>query len=312
MPAETNQAAVDAERNLQAYFLALFDRIFPPGYLIPIKSPGPGYELFQAFAKMAERMSLAVAHTKVAGLTLTAAGPQKAQCNVTLTRSSPGTNAVTVKAGTICRASKGQRDFALMADVSFTGGDLGPHTGTVQAVAAGYEWNIPGPKTSASGITLPGEIDTLFSPVLDPAFGDATFAVAQATDATGGQDAVLDQIGLDRGLPRAVGELDAAYAARLNSIPDTISPGAFSRLLATLLATYGVTATLVELWDIRFQTVWDAPSNSIAANANYAPNLFAYDDTRTVNPIGGGPSFFDRWLPPSRAAGSIVVPQILV
>lgn len=308
---ETNQAAVDAERNLQAYYLAMFDRIFPPGYMVSIKSPGPGYELFQAFAKMAERLSLAVAHSKVAGLILTAAGGQQAQCNVTFTRSSPGTNAVTIKAGTVVRASKGQRDFALMSDVAFSASDLGPHTGTVQAVANGYEWNIPGPKTTITGAVLPGEIDTLYSPVLDPPFGDATFAVAQQTDATGGQDAALDQLGLDRNLPRTTGEPDAAYGLRITSLPDTVSPGAFTRLVSALLSPYGVSATLIELSSITLQTVWDAPANSISANANYSPTLFAYDDTRTTNPIGGAPVFFDRWLS-GRVGGIVLVPEILV
>ncbi len=476
--AETNQAAVDAERNLQAYYLAMYDRIFPPGYLVSIKSPGPGYELFQAFAKAAERLSLAVAHTKVAGLILTAAGGQQAQATVSFTRPAPGTNAVTLKAGTIVRASKGQRDFVLMADVVFNAGNVGPRVGTVQAIANGYEWNIPGPKapgmnlltwsedftkgagdgstgawqgyynikptittgfvdpfggtgaqrftfpasgggggpgnaysgiigvidpsfqllqtittsiwvrapggsaadirlgrqdgsvvaiaptsawqrfvvtaapdgsgqdnrllelftnatngqvvdvfgaqaeigsvatnyiktTSRPVINLQGEIDTLYSPVMDPPFGDSTFVVTQITDATGGQDAVLDQIGLDRNLPRTSGESDAAYAARINSLPDTVSPGAFTRLLSTLLAPYGVTATLIELSSITLQTVWDAPANTIPANANYSPTLFAYDDTRTTNPIGGAPAFFDRWLP-GRVGGIAVIPQLLV
>jgi hypothetical protein len=34
----------------QQDFLDLLDRILPEGYLAPIKDPGPGYEILQAFA----------------------------------------------------------------------------------------------------------------------------------------------------------------------------------------------------------------------------------------------------------------------
>lgn len=46
----------------QQYYLDLLGRLFPEEYVLPLKDPGPGYELFQAMAKVAERMSQAVDH----------------------------------------------------------------------------------------------------------------------------------------------------------------------------------------------------------------------------------------------------------
>lgn len=275
--AELNADHVAAEQKLQAYYLAMFDRLLPLGYLDGLKSPGPGYELLQAFAKLAERMSTAVAHYKVAGLVATAAGGQLAQGTVSFTRT--GAAAVTVKAGTVVRASNGQRDFVLVQDVVFGAGVLGPLTGTVQAAAFGYEWNLPGPRTTASGDVIPGEIDTMLTPVTDPSYADPTLTVAQVTDTTGGQDAVLDQIGLDMSLPRASGETDLRYAVRITTLPDTVSPGAIERACHAALDPYGATFQLIEVPSILLQTCYDGPSAAIPGSL-YDPNLFTYDDPR--------------------------------
>jgi hypothetical protein len=195
----------------------------------------------------------------------------------------------------------------------FGAGDVGPHTGTVEAVAAGYEWNLPGPVTTATGAVLPGEIDAIVFPVLDPPYGDPTIAVAQLTDTTGGEDAVLDQIGLDRDLPRALGETDPYFRVRINTLPDTVSMGAIERAVAAAFLAWGVTATVIETWDIRYQTCWDAPAAPIPANPLYDPNLFCYDDPRAFG-WNSPPAlaFRNVWLDERefRAAFVVVIPTI--
>lgn len=45
---------------VQQDFLDLFDRLFPLHWLSPIKDPGPGYEVLQSYARLFERLSVAV------------------------------------------------------------------------------------------------------------------------------------------------------------------------------------------------------------------------------------------------------------
>jgi len=296
---ETNQAAVDAERKLQQWFLDLFDRVLPPSYLTSLKNPGPGYELFQAFAKLAERLSTAVAHTKVAGLIMTAAGPQRARCTVAFSRSPPATNAVTLKLGSVVRASNGQRDYVLMTDVAFGAGDVGPHSVVVEAVAPDYKWNLPGPVTTPGGHVIPGEVDTAQALIQEPPFSDTTFVVAQVDDATGGQDAMLDQHGLDRDIARRTGETDAFYRLRITTLPDTVSPGAISRFLHSIFDPLGVSFAIVEMWSPAFQTCWNCPSVA-PAGSGLDTNLFVYNDPRPA-----WPPFRNRWM--SGIVGFIVV-----
>jgi len=306
---ETNKPAVDAERQLQAHYLSVLDRLLPRAYLDSLKSPGPGYEQLQGFAKLCERLSLAVAHYKVGGIIGTSAGPQRSRCHVALSRSAPGTLAVTVKAGSIVRASKGNRDFVLLGDVVFAALDVGPHNVIVEAVAAGYEWNIPGPVTLPGGVVLPGEIDTAFSVIQDPPYTDASIVVAQVDDATGGQDAVLDEHAIDRGLRRSGGETDPALQLRITTLPDTVSPGAFNRLLHALLDPLGATFELIEVWDQRFQTCWNGPNTVFPAPSTYAPNLFAYNDPRPPPAAPTPFSFYGRWM--SGIVGVIVVVPVI-
>lgn len=57
---------------------------------------------------------------------------------------------------------------------------------------------------------------------------------------TGGRHATLDQIGRERGMPRAPGEGDLDYAYRVSSLPDIISPASHVRICARDLSPLGI------------------------------------------------------------------------
>lgn len=301
LPVETNEALVLAETHNQAYFLDLFDRILPSDYLEPLKSPGPGYEVFQALAALGERISQAVARFSVGNFIGTAAGGQKAQANVLFSRPTFTAGTVVVQANTIVTTSQGDRRFVLLADVSFGATDLGPLTGLVEAIAFGYEYNVRGERTAADGELLPGEIDTIHSLYEDPPYGDPTIVVHQVEDASGGQAEMLDQLGIDRGLLRSPAEADDPYRTRIITLPDTVSPDAIRRALDAMLDPLGIPYELIETFEITYQTCYDAPPYPIAANPNYDPNLFCYDDPRR------GAHFDDVWLDDVEYRGAFVV-----
>jgi hypothetical protein len=302
LPVETNAAQVAAETNSQAYYLDLLSRLLPGSYLSALITPGPGYELLQAFAALAARASLATARCDIGSLIRTAAGGQKAQALVAFSRPDASHGAVTVLAGTIVTTSNGDRRFALLRDVVFGASDTGPIAGTVEAILPGYEWNVPGPKLTATGEVLPGDIDTIELPLQSPPFGDPTIVVEQTADSQGGMAQQLDGLGRDRDLDRSPGETDAHYRSRISTLPDTVSPGAILRAATALL---GFTPTMVETWDAAYQTCWDGPSTTFPPPSHYNPNLFAFDDARTT-------TFSDRWLDEVdyRGAFFIILPAL--
>jgi hypothetical protein len=281
----------------------LFDRILPQDYLIPLKSPGPGYELLQAFALAMARTSTACGNLELGLFITTALGGARATSTVSFSRASATAGAGVVKAGTVVTSTNRGTDFVTVLDVSFGAMDLGPHEVDVQAVASGEEWNVPGPKVAANGDAIPGEIDTVKVPVQDPPYWDPTIVVSQVKDATGGITALLDQLGLDRGIARGLAERDGHYRARVRSLPDTVSPDAILRVVNDLLIQVDASFDMVEFWRIDFQTVWDGPQ--VAAGL-YQPNLCTYDDPRPAYP------FRNRWLDESlhRGAFAVVVPNL--
>jgi hypothetical protein len=72
--------------------------------------------------------------------------------------------------------------------------------------------------------------------VENPPFGDPSLRVQQDPAGTGGTPGTLEQLGIDRGLVRLVGETADQYRVRVRSLPDTISRGAIDRAVATYLA----------------------------------------------------------------------------
>jgi hypothetical protein len=196
--------------------------------------------------------------------------------------------------------SVGGRDFVTTADVTFAPTDLGPKSVPVEAISVGYDWNVRGETTAATGDLLPGDIDTVKVLLETPDYGDVTFTVYQATPTTGGTDAALDALGNNRGLPRQVGETDDAYRARLRTLPDTISPAALRRVVDSILTPAGVDYDIIETFQHQYQECWDAPSTAIPGSA-FDPNLFTYDDPRYPYP------FKNRWLDENDFRGGIVI-----
>lgn len=366
---------------VQQDFLDLFDRLFPLHWLSPIKDPGPGYEVLQTYAKVAQRISEAVcrfggeafitsarsgavatgavvlvrdstnalvegAHATVASvsgglatitgladitasmvgsyLTLTdcyfagnagsflvaeylsptsvkianaaASAPDGNDGNIDWSIGIP----VTVKAGTVVSCSRGGQDFTTTEDVTFYPGTRGPFSVGVKAVAQGFEWNVPGEAIALDGLPLVGDIDTIKSLVEEPPLGDLTIQVQHFIATTGGADAALDALGADRSIYRIAGESDADYRTRIGQLPDTVSPGAVARSCKAVFEKYGAGFSIIETWDVSYQTCWDA-SGEYIAGSSFDPNLFVYDDPRPASP------FRNRWLDESEQRGCFIV-----
>lgn len=147
----------------QQDLLDLFDRILPGHYITPLKAPGPGYELLQAFAAVGARLSQAVEHYACSAYILSSSGGGFALGTVQLLRSAvnPEGIALTVKVGTVVKSSRGGRRYLTTEDVLFGPNDLGPFTVGIIAEVKGYEFNEPGPIVAADGTLLEGEIDTI-------------------------------------------------------------------------------------------------------------------------------------------------------
>jgi len=291
-----------AQGYTQQDLLDMLERILPMHYLQPLKDPGPGYELYQAAAKVGERLSLAVQRFSGDAYILSSSGGVKATGSVVLYRDAPSVEGipVVVKAGTTFRASKSGRLFVATADVTFAPAALGPLNIPVAALYEGYNYNEPGVVLTPDGTSLEGEIDTIVTLVEDPPMGDITIRARQESEVTGGLSPALDQQGADRGIYRGVGELDASYRGRIRALPDNISPNAVDRALQQLLLPFGISYDFIETFDVRYQTCWDAPPDSIAGS-QYDPNLFCYDDPRSPVP------FRNRWLDESEHRGAFIV-----
>jgi len=207
--------------------------------------------------------------------------------------------AVTVKAGTVVTTGATSRDYTTDVDVLFSPTDLGPKAVTVTAISHGYEWNQPGPVTTADGTVLPGEIDTIRTLVEDPPLLDIGIQVRQTVAASGGVDASLESLGADRGIERGSGEQLERYRNRVRALPDTVSINAFARTIIDMLAPYGLGYELIEAYDIAFQTMWDGLAYTPAGSA-YNPNLFAYD-------LPDEGPFRARWLDINNMWGGVIV-----
>jgi len=137
---------------------------------------------------------------------------------------------------------------------------VGPHDVGVVAELPGYGYNVPGPKTAASGETIPGSIDTVRVPLQDPVFGDPSIVVAQTTDATGGVSPFLDSLGRDRGLIRNSGETDGSYRTRTRALPDAVTPAAIRRQVGAWMGHRGLSGwQFIEGWDPALAVIADAP-----------------------------------------------------
>lgn len=228
-------------------FLGVFDRVLGDDYLAPLKSPGPGYEILQAFAASDARVSQGTVNSLNVYI-LSSQGGQLAQGFVAITRPTALAGAVVVNAGTLVTTSIGTRSFFTTSNAYFGASDLVAHTDPahptqsqsipIVAVAQGWDWNRQGQVNAANGDVLSGDIDTFLLLIETPPFGDPSVQVTNVEPILGGRAPVLDQIGLDMNLPRFQNETDTAYAARLRTLPDTISPLAVQRTINKILGPY--------------------------------------------------------------------------
>lgn len=273
--------------------LDLFDRLLPDHYLAPLKSPGPGYEYLQAVAEMVARVSSAVQHIGTGSYIRSATGGSYATATIEFYRPTFNAGALTINTGTVVGTAQGYR-YRTTAPVVFGATDYGPHAVTVEAEVRGWEWNQPGPVTTAAGDVLPGAIDRILVPLTIPDFADPSLLVRQVTGATGGVSPMLDGLGIDRGVVRNPGEADASYRARMSFLSDTLTPGAIDRqadaLLLPVLLLLGLDYFWLESWQIGYQTAYDCPVNTAHL---YPPpptlNVFVYVDASVVPPPSADP-----------------------
>lgn len=280
----------DAPHYTQNHFLRLFDRILPDDYIDPMKrGENRGYEVFQSAGAVGDRISKAVTRLQCGTYYTTAPCGSLATGTVEFFRDSAVSGAFTVLAGTVVTTSRHDRRFELTEDVVFGAGVIGPVSGSVRAIAEGYEWNLPGRRITAAGELLEGEIDTLVEVRLDPPLADLTLRVQQVVDTVGGAPPMLDGLGANRGIYRAAGESCASYRRRTTTIPDTVSPGAIVREVEAALDGVACSWEFVEEFSVQYQTCWDAPSPNPGTptyqatpplNPSFDDTLFAFDDDR--------------------------------
>jgi hypothetical protein len=256
--------------NNQAYYLRLAERVLDSDYIKGLQA-GEGYELLQAFAEINERASTALKNTAEGMFISYAQFGSFAEGTVEFYRTAAH-GAVIVKAGTIVQASGG-RFFRTLNDVSFGALDLGPVSANVRSIFQTYQHNVTGTIVTDSGITLPGEIDTIRILVEDPPFGDPSIKVRQISAMSGGRSPSLELLAIDRGVALQPGESAVSLAYRLRHLPENITPNAMRSALTTLLEPYKATFEFVEPFDLDFETAYDMGEGS---------NIFTYDDPRDL------------------------------
>lgn len=295
----------------QQHFLGVFDRTYPLEFIYPLKTnPNSGYELMQVAAKIGERLSLACQRLEAGNLILTAEGGQRATGIVEFYRANNMAGAVTVKAGSMVSTSDGGRDFITLADAVFGPTDLGPIEAPIEATAMGYEWNVLGQTITTAGLVLAGEIDEARQLIEDPPYGDPTIQVRNLLPTSGGQPAMLDALGVDRDLVRLVKEEDDHYRLRIRSLPTTITKTAIIAMLDAYLKPLQLDYTLIETWQVDYQTCWDAPQTTFSGNLDYSGDLFAYDDFREQGVVPLPPTslpMWNRWLDEAEFRGAFIV-----
>ena len=315
-PAGSNAAYFD-----EAFFLSLLDRRFPYEYMQPLKvGLNSGYELFRAIASVSARASRAIERLETGCIIMFSSGGARAEVEVQFSRPSATAGAVRLLAGTVVAASVTGRKFVTLADVEFGALELGPKTVTVRALSNSWQYNVAGQSiTPVSNITLEGEIDQIVRMIqVNPATGlrdfiDKTIVVKNIAEATGGKAAMLDGLGLDRGVVRGSTEEDETFRYRVRALPDTVSPAAIRRALNDLRDAWGVDYQFVETFERTYQTSFDYPSSNSGVPTSLSPypaqltpyeNVFVFDDPRPAYP-----PFANRWLDSveDRAAFIVVV-----
>jgi hypothetical protein len=284
--------------------LVVLDGVLYEGYLTPIRTVGPGYELYQGQAAVFARVGLAVNRTETDAYIITASSPAVASGTVQFARPSAAAGAVTMKAGSIVRASQFGAAYVTTADAVFDVDDVGPVDAPVIALGYGYEYNVPGTYTAPNGDVDPGAIDVIDLPLQDPPFGDESILVNNAADITGGTPPALDLHGLERNLVRYPNETAMAFCQRIRTVTDTVSPAAIKRQLHRYLMPSGLGWRTVETWTAEYQVCYDAPDPQPGDDPTYLDTTFTFDDPRQgdyTSPI------FGRWLGIQDYVGAFLV-----
>lgn len=291
-------------------FLELIARTFPPSWLEGLQNPGPGYELVECYAAIAERLDLAAERVRQSLYAYLAPSSAFATVTLSLTRTTTAAE-VTVKLGSSFKDRYG-RQYLLTEDVTFAIGDDGPHQVVARAAAPGYQFNQLGPYTTAGGEAVEGGINTRSYLMLDPVFGDTSIVAEQVNDATGGVTGLLDLHAEDRGMPRLPGESDDQLRARIRRLPDTTTPAAINRFLQSVFGPLGQQFWVFEPFEQGVAGVTDASTQDVG---DYETNLMAYDDERvpggSPTPPGNGVFWGRMWdTREARGAFVVVVPKL--
>jgi hypothetical protein len=286
----------------QAQLLAIIERSYPREYLEGLRSsPTGGYEQLEAAALVFERVSRAVAELYCCSLLAYAHGPAFSTGVVEFVRETDAEGAITIKAGSFVAASANGRRFVISADVVFGPTDLGPVAVAVVAEEPDQAYDLQGVFLSASGQTLPGEVDTIAELALGSGF-DPNMQVRQLASFSGGRTPCLDGLGQDLLVPRFEGESDDRYRLRIIQKPDTVSPAAIERGLDLLLNALGLHACLREVGTERLPGIfYDAGSS--ADSPQVPANNYAYDMDFSTRPADR----FKVWLDAASFRGFFLV-----
>lgn len=133
-----------------------------------------------------------------------------------------------------------------------------------------------------------------FNPTVDPSgigwkildwVVDWGLVVTNPSSPTGGRAAMLDTLGAERRIGRVSGESDAAYAVRVATLADVVTPNAVRRAANRVLGPQGFAACLREIGDMTYFPgfFYDA-GGSAAGDSQHLPDTlaaqsrnFAYD-----------------------------------
>lgn len=265
-----------------------------------------GWDLIRAAAAMWARVSDAIANCDAQSYPSLATGPALATVALEFSRPNAAAGAVTIKAGSLVRASRTGAMFRLVADVVFSSVAVGPISGVGLAIGYGEEWNVLGRYVAPDGGVLPGEVDTIDLPLLSPPAADWTLLVTNPDPGEGGQLGILDVHGADVNVHRIPGENDANYALRIVNVADAVSPRAVRDQVRRFMDAIGYGPDdwyLVENWSHTLAGFYDAPEAAFTFHPDYDPTLAACDDPRTHTRIRG------IWLdmPNAEAAGILEI-----
>lgn len=285
----------------RADLLDMLGRVLDADWVYGLK-PDQGYELLEAFAKVGERLSLAVARLACTNYLLSASGPNPAVGTAFFSRPTDVAGAFVLRAGTVVRDSTTQATFQTTQDQAFGANDLGPFEVPIQSIGNGFEFNAQGQIVTAGGTIIPGDIDTAEYLLEEPQLQDLSLVVTQEDPTAGGYPPALDQLAADRGIIRRPGETDERLRYRAWALPSTVTRDAIEQQAQDVLDQVPAKiGQFIETFEVSFQTFWDCPS-FLPAGSTVDPNLFVYDDPRPP-----WPPFNNRWLDEETQQGAFIV-----